>query len=42
MSSFALSPNGKYLAIGGQNNGVFYWNMETKKIEEVYEDEHRS
>ena len=40
ISKFTISPNGKYLVIGGHSGTLFVFNMETGDIEEAYDEEH--
>ena len=39
---FAISPNGMFLAVGGQNGSMFIFNLKTYKLEEIFSDEHNS
>ena len=39
-SKFALAPSEKYLAIGGQNNSLFIFNLEKGQLYEELQDEH--
>ena len=37
---FAISPSEKYLAIGGQNNSLFIFDLDKSQLYEELQDEH--
>ena len=40
ISKFALSPDGKFIVIGGHSGSIFIFNLENGELEELYDDEH--
>lgn len=39
-SCFDISPQGKYLAVGGQDGSVFIFDMKTFQVEEIFKGKH--
>ena len=37
---FAISPNGKYVVIGGHSGTIFIFNLLTGEFEEAFDEEH--
>ena len=40
ISKFSISPNGKFVVIGGHSGTLFIFNVETGELEEAFDEEH--